>query len=163
MTTVFLRTPFNYDRDEASDASSLRCADVSLARQEFREESDINTIVDRFGIGYDMPEGVRAPTFEDFADVFDFQSAMNVSLKAREAFMALPAAVRAEFGNDPQAFVAFASDDRNFDRLDALGMIKPEAKEIRLKQAQEARAKRDAELVEAARRVIAERDAAKTS
>jgi len=157
---IFLRTAFNYDTDQASDEAGLRCEDMSLARQEFREESDINTIVDRFGIGYDMPEGVRAPVFEDFADVFDFQTAMNRSIEARNAFMALPANVRAEFQNDPQRFVEFASEDKNFDKLDAWGMIKPEAKEIRVKRAQEERAKRDAELVEAARRVIAERDAA---
>ena len=42
---VFLRTPYNYDVNEASDASSLVCDDPSLAQQHARDECDINTIV----------------------------------------------------------------------------------------------------------------------
>ena len=36
-----------FDADALSDVTGLRCDDESLTHQEFAEESDINTIIDR--------------------------------------------------------------------------------------------------------------------
>ena len=47
---VFLRTPYNCDRDAATNESGLRCEDASLAQQHFKEECDINTILQKFNI-----------------------------------------------------------------------------------------------------------------
>ena len=38
---------------------------------------------------------------------------MNAVRGAEESFMAMPAEVRSRFGNDPQAFVEFCSDEAN--------------------------------------------------
>ena len=35
----FLRTPFNYDRDLASEESGLKCEDPSLTQQQFKDEA----------------------------------------------------------------------------------------------------------------------------
>ena len=34
----FLRTPYNYSMEKASDATGLRCEDAHLAQQQFAEE-----------------------------------------------------------------------------------------------------------------------------
>lgn len=120
---VFLRSAFNYDTDLASDESGLECKDPSLAVQSQREEADINTIVRRFGITGTLPQGVRVPTYGDFDAIIDFQSAQNVIAQANQAFMAMPADVRARFSNDPGLFVDFCSDEQNRDEMVKLGLI----------------------------------------
>ena len=49
MNEPFLRSLYNYDRDAASSESGLACDDPTLAQQQFRDEADINTILERFG------------------------------------------------------------------------------------------------------------------
>lgn len=139
---AFLRTPYNYDMDMISDETGLKCEDVSRAKQSFKEECDINTIIDRFGIGYEMPTGVKAPVYGDFTEVCDFRSAMDAVLEAQKSFMALPAEVRSRFGNDPNGFVEFCSKDENYDEVEKLGLLHSGA-------AQRRKAERDA--AEAAR------------
>lgn len=123
---VFVRTPYNYDMGKAGDESGLDCSGLpSLAKQSFAEECDINTIVRRFGLTGQLPENVRMPTYGDFVDVVDFQSAMNAVVAARESFDAMPADVRARFHNDAGEFVAFCDDDRNRDEAVKLGLVPP--------------------------------------
>lgn len=119
----FVRTPFNYDRDAASDASGLSCLDVSLAQQQFKDDSDINTIVRRFNLSGELPSGVSVPQYGDFLAVYDYHSAMNVVRSADAAFMAMPAHVRARFDNDPGLFVDFISDEKNRAEAEALGLL----------------------------------------
>lgn len=110
------------------DVDGCDCTgDPGKTQQCFAEEVDINTIVRRFGVTGKLPESTRAPTYGDFTEVGDFRSAMNAVRMATESFMAMPAEVRAEFGNDTQRFVEFCSDERNFDRMGALGLVSPEA------------------------------------
>lgn len=149
-SSVFLRTPYNYDVDAASNEAGLSCDDVSLAKQSFKEECDINVIVDRFGIGYDQPEGVMAPTYGDFTNIGDFSTAMAAVVAARESFMTLPADARARFANDPQAFVEFCSNDANASEVEKLGLMLPEA----VKRRADARAAEEAARIEA---LVAER------
>lgn len=110
MEKVFVRSAYNYDRDKASDEAGLSCSDVSLAKQSFADECDINTIVRRFGLMGQLPENVPAVMVGDFTEVYDFHSAMNTLRAAQEMFMAMPADVRSRFGNDPGAFVNFCSE-----------------------------------------------------
>lgn len=109
----FCRSAFNYDRDVVSRQTGLECKDVSLTKQSFLEETDINVIVKRHGLGYELPQGVRVPSYADYEGVFDFHAAMNVVAQANESFDALPAAVRARFNHDPAEFVEFCMDDEN--------------------------------------------------
>lgn len=127
MEVVFVRTPYNYDRNAASDESGLKCEDVSLAKQEFAEEVDINTIIHRFKLDGELPSGVRMPTYGDFTGVTDFQSAMEQVAQAREAFERMPARVRERFDNDPAKFVDFCSDEKNLPEAAKLGLVTAEA------------------------------------
>ena len=45
----FMRTPYNYDTDEVSVDSGLVCPEPTLAQQQFKDEADINLILERFG------------------------------------------------------------------------------------------------------------------
>lgn len=109
LTTVmqpFFKTPFNHNTWAEAQKTALVCLDESKTQQHFKEESDINTIVDRFLKSGTLPQIPLPPLLDDFSDVFDFQSAMNVMAAAKESFMALPAHVRDSFQNNPHYFVS---------------------------------------------------------
>lgn len=117
----FVRSPFNYDVDEVSTSSGLKCEDVSLAQQQFKEESDINVILERFGVM--APQVNLPPQYGDFSGVYDFQSALNAVIEARHGFMQLPAKLRERFGNDPARLIAFLDDESNREEATRLGLI----------------------------------------
>lgn len=122
---VFVRSPFNYDRDEVSRETGLCDAGEDMCRQSFRDDCDINVIVKRFGLTGLMPQGVRVPNYGMFDGVSDFHSAMNAVAEARESFEAMPAEIRARFQNDPGKFVEFCSDEKNLDEMRKMGLAVP--------------------------------------
>jgi len=124
MNVPFLRTAYNYDRDAASDESGLSCEDESLAIQSAEEESNINTIVRRFGLTGQLPDQVAMPRSGDFTGVPDFHTAMNLIRQAQEEFLRVPADVRARFQNDPQRFMEFLEDDGNRAEAERLGLLR---------------------------------------
>lgn len=123
---VFVRNPYNYDVIAASVESGVDCSfDKGRTIQSAKEETDINTIVKRFGITGQLPVGVRMPSWGDFTEVFDYQTAMNALVAARESFMTMPANVRARFHNDAAEFVDFCSLDENRAEAIKLGLVVP--------------------------------------
>ena len=127
MKTVFCRSAYNYDMDLASDQAGLKCLDPSLTQQQFKEESDINTIVDRFMKSGVLPTPVNMPQFVDFEGIFDYQTAMNAVRSADEQFMRMDAKIRARFNNSPQEFLAFFADPANTEEAIRLGLAVPQA------------------------------------
>lgn len=125
---TFVRNAFNYDRRKASLACGLECYDLSRTQQSQKDEADINMIVKRFGLTGQLPSNVRAPTFGDFDQVNDFQTAMNVIVEAERSFMKMPAEVRSRFNHSPQLFVEFCSDEKNLPEMRKLGLAIPEKK-----------------------------------
>ena len=123
MKIPFLRSPYNYDRDVASNESGLECLDPSMAQQQFREECDINTIMERFGRTGELIAPIRMPQYGDFDGVNDYHSAMNAIVEAQSAFDQLPAKVRARFGNDPAEFLDFVYNEENRDEAIRLGLV----------------------------------------
>lgn len=122
----FVRSPYNYDMNKAGDESGLRCADTSLAKQSFAEETDINTIVRRFNITGELPHNIRMPTYGDFTGIADFHQAVNAIALANEAFDRMPADIRARFHNEPAEFVAFCSDPNNRPEAVKMGLVPPD-------------------------------------
>lgn len=122
---MFIRSSFNYDRDAVSNETGLFCEDESLAIQSAEEESNINTIVRRFGLTGELPRDIALPQSGDFTNIPDFHTAMNLIRKTQEEFLRVPAEVRVRFGNDPQAFMAFCEDDNNREEARRLGILKP--------------------------------------
>lgn len=122
MGKVFLRTEFNYDMSEASAESALVCKDESLTLQSHAEDADINNIVRRFGVTGEVPITTRMPTYMDASEGWDFRRALETVMQAEEAFMQVPAEVRARFRNDPAAFADFVENPANLDELRKLGL-----------------------------------------
>lgn len=125
----FVRSAYNYDLVEASNADAVSEWPPSLTQQSMSEEADINVIVKRFGLTGVMPENVRVPQYGDFTEVTDYTSAMQAIASANSSFMSMPANVRARFDNDPQKFLQFCADKNNLDEMRAMGLAVP--REIR--------------------------------
>jgi phage internal scaffolding protein len=123
MTKLHIRTPYNYDMLIASHDSGLECKGKSLAKQSFKEECDINTIVRMFGVTGKVPVTAIEPSYGDFSGVSDYHSAMNKIKAAEEAFMALPAKLRQKFDHDPNALLNFLENEQNRDEAIQLGLI----------------------------------------
>lgn len=121
----FIRTPFNYDTDSVSLHTGLSCPDPTLAQQSFKDECDINTIMRRFGQGAELPDNFRSPQYGDFDQVADYQTALNAVRQADEAFMSMPAELRARFHNQPQELLDFLADGTNQAEARKLGLLQP--------------------------------------
>lgn len=122
---MFLRAPYNYDGDQVSAETGLVCDDESLAIQSAEEESNINTIVRRFGLTGQLPDQVAMPRTGDFTNIPDFHTAMNMVRQAQEEFLRIPADVRARFQNDPQQFMQFFEKEENREEAVKLGLVLP--------------------------------------
>lgn len=121
----FLKTPYNFDRDLASAEFGQANTEPTRTQQQFKEECDINTIVERFGLTGELPENVRVPVDGDFTGVTDYQTALNLILEAEASFMEFPANVRERFHNDPGELVSFVSDPANLEEARKLGIARP--------------------------------------
>lgn len=122
------RTRFQsaYDRtyvDPGIDASATD--DSPGAVQEFKEESDINNIMRNVQLtGATDWLNNMAGTYEDVTGV-DFQTCMDQTMRAQEAFDALPSSIRDRFQNNPVAFLDFVHDPGNADEMVRLGLREP--------------------------------------
>ncbi|UPW41540.1 internal scaffolding protein [Peromfec virus RodF8_61] len=99
----------------------------SMTQQQFKEESNINNIIDRYkATGYltdPLNPSTRKPIYGDFSEIPSYQEVCNVIAAANEAFDALPAALRKRFNNDPQELLDFLNDEANTDEAIALGLV----------------------------------------
>ena len=128
--TVFLRTPYNYDRDAATNESGLACEEPSLAQQHFKDECDINNILRQFNITGLLPESPLSPRYGDFSGIGDYHTALNRVIAAQDEFEALPAQIRARFNNDPSELIEFLEDDKNRPEAEILGLVEKGAAEV---------------------------------
>jgi len=123
MTKIFVRNPYNYDMALVSQETGLVCEDPSLTQQHMKDECDINIIVERFGVTGNIPVTPLEPTYGDFSGVSDYHSALNAIRASEEAFMALPAKLRAKFDHDPNALLQFLQSEDNRNEAIELGLI----------------------------------------
>ena len=123
ITAPFLRTPYNYDRDAASNESGLACEEPSLTQQHFKDETDINNILRQFNVTGMLPETPLSPRYGDFTGIVDYHSALNAVIAAEDDFMALPAQLRARFENDPAQLIDFLDDENNRSEAEQLGLL----------------------------------------
>lgn len=109
-----------YDHDEVE---GFVCVGESATKQAFKDECDINVIMQRYQENGILPELVRGtPQYVDFADALTFQEAMNVVADSRSRFEALPSSIRDRFANDPAQFLAFVEDPKNGEELIDMGL-----------------------------------------
>jgi phage internal scaffolding protein len=128
--TVFLRTPYNYDKDAASNESGLACEEPSLAQQHFKDECDINNILRQFNVTGMLPESTLSPRYGDFTGIGDYHTALNRVMAVQDEFEALPAQIRARFENDPAQLIEFLENSENRSEAEKLGLIEIGAAEV---------------------------------
>lgn len=121
----FLRTPYNYDTNAASNESGVHCEDASLAQQHYKDECDINNILRQFNVTGLLPEAPLSPRYGDFTGISDYQTALNAVIAAEDEFMALPANLRTRFENDPKNLIDFLADESNRAEAEKLGLVDP--------------------------------------
>lgn len=103
--------------------------DSEWTDQSFAAECDINTIMARYQSTGELP--IINQSEAQWLDVteMEFQDHMNFMVEARNMFDELPSKIRDRFGNDPGAFLGFASDEANRTELAHMGLLTPEATE----------------------------------
>lgn len=121
----FVRSPYNYNTDAASNESGLRCEDASLTQQHQKDQSDINYIIDQFNVTGILPVSPVTSQYGDFTGVKDYQSALNAVMAMEDEFLSLPANLRARFENDPENLMNFLSNTENREEAVKLGLIDP--------------------------------------
>lgn len=118
---------FQHAYSEPFRGSDLECKDPSLAQQQFKDDVDINVLLERFQVTGVMPQGVVMPSYGDFSAVMDFRSAQEALRRAKDSFMELPAKLRARFENDPQQLMDFLADEKNREEAERLGLVPAKA------------------------------------
>jgi len=126
----FLRTPYNYDLDAASNESGLACEEPSLAQQHFKDECDINMILEKFNVTGLLPQSPISPQYGDFTGIGDYHTALNRVIAAQDEFDGLPAQIRARFENDPAKLIEFLEDENNRPEAEKLGLVAKAAAEV---------------------------------
>lgn len=116
-----IRNKFSVIEDEG-----VHTPGSSRTKQSFKDECDINHLMERYARTGVLPQNVRNARYGDFMDVGDFRES-QLRLKDAEAqFMALPAKVRDRFKNSPEKFLAFVGDKANYKEAKELGLLRDE-------------------------------------
>lgn len=100
------------------------CKDVPLVKQEFKDDCDINIIIERC-----LRNGAPLPTYEHVAPIYaditemgDYRDMVERIRRADDAFMEMPAPVRARFDNDPGKLLDMLADPSRVDEAVELGL-----------------------------------------
>lgn len=124
VTLPFVRNPYNYDTLSVSDSTALRCPEPTKTQQQFKDDADVNILLERFGAGQQIPLAARQPIWGmDFTHDYDFQRAFRAVEAAREGFDDLPAKIKNRFDNDPGKLLKFLEDESNREEAIFLGII----------------------------------------
>lgn len=93
-------------------------------QQNFREQCNINTIVDRARkSGMVSHVSGKMPQYMDVSNMTSYHEAMDTVLRAEYYFNALPAKLRERFYNDPEQLINFISNDENYEEAVRLGLV----------------------------------------
>jgi len=120
---IFIRTPYNYDTNLASDETGLNCLEPTMAQQQFKDECDINHILKTFGITGEIPQTDLKPLYGDFTGSLDYHHAQNQLIASQQAFMALDAKTRAYFDNSIANLMDFMENPNNREKAIELGLV----------------------------------------
>jgi len=95
-------------------------------KQSFAEESNINVIMKKYEkTGLLDHLNTHEGNYGNFIGYADYHSSMNAIREAGEAFMTIPAGVRAKFGNDPALFLEFVQNPDNKEEMIKMGLARP--------------------------------------
>lgn len=97
-------------RGEGRVMPAKRMPRESIVQQQFKEESDVNTIVRRFGMTPNLPKQVAEGVYGDFTGISSYEDALAQMRRAEEGFAKLDPRVRERFDNDPGRLVSFVQN-----------------------------------------------------
>lgn len=123
LAVAFFKTPYNHDRDAEALRTATYCNDKSLTDQSFKEETDINFIIERLKQG--GPPPVTLPEHfgeQNRLDMFEIRSRIAES---NATFYRLEPDIRSEFLNDParwEEHVKKNLHEGNLEELDRMGL-----------------------------------------
>lgn len=105
---------------------TLDCGTEQITKQSHKAECDIHNILKQYQrTGIITHVQNARPTYTDLPSDMDYQNALNTMIAAEAAFNDLPARVRANWNNDPAAFLAAFSDPDQEAKLRDYGLLKP--------------------------------------
>lgn len=81
----------------------------SLTKQSFRDECNINNIVNRFTNTGQLPTSNKGEPHYDFAPNIEFKEALDLTKKLHSEFNNLTAEEREQFDNNPTQYAEFLS------------------------------------------------------
>lgn len=112
-----IRTQIDDKGDEVSRATILDCsASRDMARQEFKDDADINVILSRFGLSTTN----RTPTYGEIDYTLDLQTALGAIAQSQSAYRRLSPELKAKYPTWQKLVNAMASGHLAKD-LDELG------------------------------------------
>ena len=94
-----------------------------MTKQSFKDECDINNIVNRFTRTGVLPTLPPTGVYGDFSEIGSYQDALIKVQQIDDMFDALPAKLRARFENNPALFLDFVDNPDNHDEMVQLGLI----------------------------------------
>lgn len=104
-------------------AVRMEITGTSRAKQSFRDECDINTIMAKYQkTGLITHVSKYGGQYGDLLNSVDYQTALNKTMEAGEAFQSLPSGIREKFENDPGQFLAFVEDPENEAEMIEMGL-----------------------------------------
>ncbi|QXP08243.1 MAG: internal scaffolding protein [Arizlama microvirus] len=125
MVQLIARAQYDERPVLASDLSFE--GDKGVTKQSDLKDTDINAIFKRFEKTGQLPDMIaKNGRYGDFSAVPDYQEAVNTVKLAEEQFLALDVTIRNRFDNDPAKFLAFATDDKNYDEMEKMGLLNEE-------------------------------------
>lgn len=115
---VVIRKPYDVHQRFSFDTGPH-----SRTKQSFKDESDINNIMKKY-VKTGVLDHVKdnPGQFMDLPEMVDYQEALNIVIKAGEAFDDLPGTIRRRFDNNAVEFLDFMNDPENIDESVELGL-----------------------------------------
>lgn len=163
---TYWKTPYNHDVDAEAARTATEFHDPSKTQQHFRDETDINIIVSRVMKTGQLPD-IKPLQYADLTTQEDYHTMLTRVAEANGMFYKLDPELRAEYNNDPGAWLQDVNEKiakGDLEPLREMGMdmtsVDAQIKAIETKQAEERQA--EAEAAVAAKASQAASTAAKT-
>lgn len=129
MPSVPLEKPFIYSAYERPEDPGIVFTMPTMAQQHFKDECDINWIMDRYTKTGLLPENRPDFFYGDVSDGLTYQEALDFLNTAQGDFDSLPAKLRKRFDNDPGQLLDFLADPANKEEAIRLGLVDPPIQE----------------------------------
>lgn len=100
----------------------------SLTKQEFKDEVDINNIINKALRGEFVRGAVNPGFYDDVSAVGDYHDMQDRMLSINDEFMKMPPEIRARFHHDPSLLVEWVNNPINKAEAIELGLLEPEPK-----------------------------------